>query len=83
MDKLKKRYPQIYKLGCVVTEGPMDYVERKPLAKALKAKKIEKRFSELFGIQTQLMEGLYAHDVEAVLVRMFKGKLTGSQLIWD
>ena len=41
------------------------------------------KFNECFGIQTCPEGGMWAHDVEAVLVRMKTGKLTGSQLIWD
>ena len=48
-------------------------------------KKIDKQFSEMFGIQTCLVDGPYAWDVEAVLERIASGRLTGTQhpMGWD
>jgi hypothetical protein len=40
-------------------------------------------YVELFGVQTQILQGPYAWDVEAVLERMMSGKLTGTQLFMD
>jgi hypothetical protein len=40
-------------------------------------------YSELYGIQTQYVDGPYPWDVEEVLERMMSGKLTGTQLLWD
>lgn len=80
-------YPEIYKLGVQVDIeelGP-PFVPRDDLHDALKAKSdaYDKKFSELFGVQTCHMRGPYPWDVEAVLVRMNTGKLVGTQLLWD
>ena len=58
-------------------------MERESLKSFLEKNGIKKRFAELFGIQTQVMDGPFAHDVEAVLERMASGKLKGTQLLWD
>lgn len=76
-------YPEIYKIGCTVTESPLYHIKWAELKKALKKHKITKQFNEYFGQQTCLIEGPYPHDVEAVLVRIFKKKLVGTQLIMD
>lgn len=82
-----KDYPWIYKLGLNVTyedSGP-PYVDRIKLREFLKSKgeSFEKKYSDLFGIQTCRLEGPYPWDVEAVFARMFTGRKTGTQLIWD
>lgn len=41
------------------------------------------RFGELSEGQTMSVEGPYPYDVEAVLVRMRTGRLTGTQAFWD
>jgi len=81
--ELNKLYPKIYKLGCTVDRKPVDHIKWKALNTALKKAKIMKKFSELFGVQTCLIDGPYAWDVEAVLVRIYDKKLTGTQLIPD
>ena len=81
---MKSEYPRINKLGLkVLYKKDMPYVDRKKLVTALRKHKIVKKFSELFGIQTAFVEGPYAYDVEAVLERIYSGKLTGTQLLWD
>jgi hypothetical protein len=41
------------------------------------------KYSELYGIQTQYVDGPYPWDVEAVLERMMSGRLVGTQLLMD
>lgn len=67
----------------VVTKHNVDYIPRTKLQMFLARKKIQHEFGKLFGIQTQLISGPYAWDVEAVFVRMFEGRRTGTQLIPD
>ncbi len=79
------KYPWINKLGLtIVTDCPNSIpgINGKELAKKL-GKRNSKRFSDLFGCQTCGMNGMYVYDVEAVLERMFTGKLTGTQLWMD
>lgn len=66
-------------------EGNLHYIPHKDI-QAL-CEKMGKRFADKFhnyyGIQTADIKGLYAHDVESVLHRIFGKKLTGTQLFWD
>lgn len=73
-----KEYPRIAELGVTVHREPVAHVKNEELNKALGDRK--KEFGRLFGIQTCLIDGPYAWDVEAVLERMASGKLTGTQL---
>ncbi len=75
------KYPRIEALGLTVVEKPVAHVRREELNAALGDRR--EQFGKLFGIQTCLMEGPYAWDVESVLERMETGKLTGSQKDWD
>ena len=82
----KMLYPRIRELGLEIkqvgTEG-YDYVEWKPLRKALLKRKITKKYGEYYGCQTAFEQGPYAHDVEAVLERIKSGNLQGTQKDWD
>jgi hypothetical protein len=81
---LSALYPRIHELGIQVRfSGDCAYISRDDLHKALKTKEKQKKFHDLFGIQTCLDKGPYAWDVESVLERMSSGTRTGSQLIWD
>jgi len=81
---LKKEYPRIAALGLVVhTEDGCAYVKRADLIEALRKKGWLKRYSELYGVQTQSVHGPYPHDCEAVLERLATGKRVGTQLLWD
>jgi hypothetical protein len=83
--KIESQYPYIKQLGLtIVTKCPHSIpgINGKELAKKLGKEKM-KVFSELFGCQTCGGNGMYVYDVEAVLCRMFTGKKTGSQLLWD
>ena len=78
-------YPRCKEFGLPITEAhgiavvtPADLVKVFP-----KGSKKARQFSAFYGIQTSLVEGLYAWDVESVLERMVTGKLTGTQLDWD
>lgn len=73
-----KQVNHIKRLGISLVNGCVPYEE---IDRVLPDRVEE--FSDLFGIQTQCIDGMYQHDVEAVLQRMYSGKLTGSQLIWD
>ena len=59
------------------------YCPRKELNSYLRKRKITKLFNKFYGIQTQFEDGPYFHDVEAVMVRIYSGRRTGTQLIWD
>lgn len=73
------RYKHLTRLGIKVYDGSI-------VSEDLTAKltpKQRKEFSKLFGCQTMSGVGPYASDVEAVLVRMFEKRLTGTQLLMD
>ncbi len=81
-------YPEISKLGVTVYYSPVAHIKSKELMGRLT--KIQREaFSGYFGTQTcplvDGVAGLYPWDVEAVLVRMFKNELTGTQhpSLWD
>ena len=79
------KYPRIEQLGLtIITKNPQSIpgIDGKELARKL-GKKKTKIFSDLFGAQTCGENGMYVYDVEAVLERMYSGKLTGTQLFWD
>lgn len=77
------RYANLERLGVAIHERDgIRYIHWDDLKKVLTEKQLE-RFNKLFGIQTCFVDGPYAHDVEAVLERMFTGKLTGTQRDWD
>jgi hypothetical protein len=77
-------YPRCKQIGVSVIEHPIHHVNRQELNECLvKAGLNPETYSELYGVQTQILEGPYAWDVEAVLERMMSGKLTGTQLLWD
>lgn len=81
----KIEYPRIKQLGLtIITKNPnaIPGISGKELAAKL-GKKKTKIFSDLFGAQTCGENGMYVYDVEAVLERMFSGKLSGTQLYWD
>ena len=59
------------------------YCPFKQLDKRLNELNIKSLFIKYFGIQTSSDKGHYTDDVEAILNRIYKNKLTGSQLIWD
>ena len=84
---MKASYPHINRLGLKIYNEPISHILPDDLDKVM-SKADRKKFSEYFGIQTMLLRddmraGLYLWDVEAVLERMYSGKLTGSQLNWD
>lgn len=86
-EKFPNDYPYIYKLGASVDLeylGP-PYVPRAEWQEVQKkqGKKFANTFGEMFGVQTMSIKGAYPWDVEAVLVRMATGRLTGTQLLWD
>lgn len=85
INKQKIEYPRIHDLGLtIITKCPdsIPGINFRELAKKL-GKEKAKVFCELFGCQTFGGNGLYVYDVEAVLERMFSGKLTGTQLFID
>lgn len=86
-DKFKEyalNYPCLVKLQIPFYEKPILHLKWADIDKALKKHKLSKRkFSKLFGCQTQYLEGPYPHDCEAVFHRMLTGELTGTQLFWD
>lgn len=86
-QKINDDYPQITKLKIPIREnGGTPYIFGNDLDKVLTAVQ-RKQFNAFFGIQTCMVvdgkTGLYPWDVEAVLARMFTGKLQGTQLFWD
>ena len=86
MKQLKPEYPNLEKLKVPIFNVPVEHILLKTLMKALTKNEREK-FHKYFGAQTcPLVDAgtaIYPWDAEAVLERMFSGKLTGSQLIWD
>ena len=89
MKKIKAKkepYPMCKKFDLPVTdyEGT-DVVTPKDLNNLEKRMGADwsKRFGTYFGIQTCSAGGYFASDVESVLLRIFTGKLTGSQKYWD
>jgi len=81
---LKARYPRIFALGLEVkTDQALDYVKWDDLKKALRKHKITKKYGEYYGCQTAFEYGPFAHDVEAVLERIFSGILIGTQKYFD
>jgi hypothetical protein len=77
-------YPRCNQIGVSVIEHPIHHVNRQELNECLvKAGLNPDTYSELYGGQTQILQGPYAWDVEAVLERMMSGKLTGTQLFMD
>jgi len=78
-------YPRINQLGLtIITKNPhaIPGINFKELAEKLGEEK-SKIFNDLYGCQTCGENGAYIYDVEAVLERMFSGKLTGTQLFLD
>ena len=86
MNKKEKfDYPRINELGLtIITKNPNSIpgISFKELA-AKRGEEKSKIFNEMFGCQTVGENGAYIYDVEAVLERMFSGKLTGTQLFPD
>jgi hypothetical protein len=81
---VKKLYPRCHQIGVSVVESPIHHVDRNELNECLvKANLNFDTYAELYGVQTQILQGPYAWDVEAVLERMMSGKLTGTQLLMD
>jgi hypothetical protein len=81
---MKKLYPRCHQIGVSVFETPIHHVSRNELNECLvKANLDPDTYAELFGVQTQILQGPYAWDVEAVLERMMSGKLTGTQFFMD
>jgi hypothetical protein len=77
-------YPRCEQIGVNVIENPIHHVNRQELNECLVWAGLNiETYIELYGVQTQIIEGPYAWDVEAVLERMMSGKLIGTQLIMD
>jgi hypothetical protein len=82
----KPPYPALDKFDIKVytRKDGVHYVKWPEVYQALESKGLsESKFDKHFGTQTQIMEGAFAGDVEAVLILMTKGKRTGTQLYWD
>jgi hypothetical protein len=85
MGKMAQDYPRVESLGINVKfDRGVPFIPWQHLDERLKESGVDKRrFDKLFGVQTCLERGPYPWDVEAVLERMFSGKLVGTQLFWD
>ena len=84
--KNKEPYPRLSQLKIPIreiNEGPPGINGLELDAALNRAGLSIETFSKLFGCQTCGSNGMYPHDVEAVLERMMSGKLTGTQLLWD
>jgi len=80
------KYPRLKQLEIPVheTSHGYKYVKWEDINRQIKEAGLDgQRFGDLFGCQTQIMEGAYPYDVEAVLERMMSGKLTGTQAVMD
>ncbi len=85
IKKNMEQYPRLTELKIPIHAHPSgagSYVEWKKVEKALSKKQL-KKFHKFFGAQTCFAEGPYPYDVEAVLERIFSGRMTGTQLIPD
>ena len=86
MKKATILYPNLTNLGISISDDPVSHVLVKDLERNLSKGNIVK-FHEYFGVQTcPLVESgpaVYPWDAEAVLERIFNGKLIGSQANWD
>ena len=84
----KLEYPYINKLKIPIhIEDGIPHILTEDIEKVLDKKQFN-LFCKHFGIQTGLRRkdgkfGLYCWDCESVLVRIFEGELTGTQLFWD
>jgi hypothetical protein len=80
------QYAQLDRLGIPIGQSPLPHVAIKDI-KAKLSKDQFKAFHRFFGIQTcpsiPKLPAVFPGDAEAVLVRMFGGKLVGSQKIPD
>lgn len=85
MNKRKIDYPRIKQIGLEVINEPIKHVKREQLKTKLQELGLEDKFNKHFGIQTQIMEGPYAWDVEDCLELLLSGKRQGGQhpLLWD
>jgi hypothetical protein len=87
--QIKEKYPRIKEFGLKIHKDKgIPYINNKELAVVLKKNKIQKLFSEYFGVQSCLLldngeHGLYVYDVNSVLERIATGKLISTQLNWD
>lgn len=82
-----ERYPRCKAAGLQVCYRDKDglYITHEDIAKlfAEKGDSFSTKFNTMFGVQTCAAEGLYPHDVEAVLEHMVSGRRTGTQAFWD
>jgi hypothetical protein len=77
-------YPRCEQIGVTIIQEPVAHIKRANLHECLLNDGLDlEQYSELYGVQTQYVDGPYPWDVEAVLERMMSGKLTGTQLLWD
>jgi len=82
---MKEKYPWIKKLGLTIVaddKNSIPGIKGEDLESKLTPAQL-KKFDELFGCQTCGANGAYVYDVEAVLERMFTGKITRTQKFWD
>jgi len=82
----KPQYPRIRAEGLKVVEKEHEaYMPRAAMTKWFKSKSkgFQKLYCEYYGVQTASIHGPYPWDVEAVLERMYSGRLSGSQANWD
>ncbi len=85
MKKGQAKYPRIEALGIRIhrTDNTA-WVTWRDIHAALDRRGLSReKFGEYFGVQTQLVEGPFPGDVEAVLERMMSGTKTGTQKFWD
>jgi hypothetical protein len=82
-----ERYPRCKAFGLQVRyrDKGWAYITHEDIAKMFteKGDSFSTKFNTMFGVQTCAVEGLYPHDVEAVLERMVSGRITGTQAFWD
>ena len=77
-------YPRCEQIGVTIIQEPVPHINRANLHECLLNDGLDlEEYSELYGVQTQYVDGPYPRDVEAVLERMMSGKLTGTQLLMD
>lgn len=82
---LYNQYPRIKQLGLTIVtdcDKSIPGIKGEDLKNKLTKKQLE-LFNKYFGVQTVGMNGIYVYDCEAVLERIFSGKLQGTQKNWD
>lgn len=83
LDLKYPQYPCISRLDVEIQMLPVQHIRREELRGALDREGIADKFDEFYGVQTCYVDGPFPWDVEAVLTRIWHGRLEGTQRYWD